>query len=94
MCFDRKIPNQMELYNRLTMRVNISMFGGAMNTSDINIQEPPVSKELQYAPGSFSVDASSHILYHPFNYNDVDDENSVRIYESGIKFRPTTGLGF
>lgn len=40
-------------------------------------------------PGSFSVDATSNILYQAFKYNDIEEENSVRIYETGFGNRPT-----
>ena len=86
MCFDTKIPNQMDLFSKLTVRVDMnSIFH---NTSLMKINETPQGG-YQYVPGSFSVDASSNILYQPFKYNDIEEENSVRIYETGFGNRPT-----
>ena len=76
----------MDLFSKLTVRVDMnSIF---QNTSLMKIDETPLGG-YNYVPGSFSVDASSNILYQPFKYNDIEEENSVRIYETGFGNRPT-----
>jgi hypothetical protein len=81
MCCQTKIPNQMALYSRLTTKP-VTLIA---NVSLMNINEhEPLAENNFYMPGSFSVENTAGILYQPFKYNDIDEESSVRIYETGF----------
>lgn len=87
MCFDTKMPNQMELYGKLTVKRDLnSIFA---NTSLMKVDQSQFQQNYAYVPGSFSVDASSNILYQPFKYHDIEEESIARIYETGFGNRPT-----
>lgn len=70
----------MELYVKLTTKLDMNFF---QSTSIMMRIDEPI-QNLNYVPGSFSVDATSNLMYYAFKYNDIEEESSVRIYETGF----------